>query len=58
MTTAGSIEPGALASYAVWELAGPTVDGLPEMGSPDAPLPTCVRTVVAGAVAYDAEELS
>jgi len=39
----------------VWEVTSPGADGLPDLGSRDSRLPTCVRTVVAGRVAFDAE---
>jgi predicted amidohydrolase YtcJ len=46
---AGVLEPGMLASYAVWD--GTAASGLHL--SPGAPLPTCRRTVVRGTVAFD-----
>jgi predicted amidohydrolase YtcJ len=62
---AGTLVPGAPASYAVWD-TGDGIDdgagdgvpdpatGLPDL-APDAPLPTCLRTVVRGQVVYDRE---
>lgn len=44
---AGTIAPGMLASYAVWD-----VPGLPDL-TPGANLPTCLRTVVRGRTIYD-----
>lgn len=68
---AGVLAPGALASFAVWDVPGALVvqaadpsasawstdprsgfPGLPELG-PDTELPTCLRTVVRGATAFD-----
>ncbi len=58
----GVLVPGAVASYAVWDLGGvPCLSAkgpvLPDV-SPGNPLPTCVRTVVAGVPVYTAEDLS
>jgi predicted amidohydrolase YtcJ len=55
---AGTLVPAALASYTVWETEVPKAGGLPDLSSADTTLPSCVRTVVAGAVAYDAEDPS
>lgn len=44
---AGTLEPGMLASYAVWD-----INGLPDL-SPDAPLPQCRQTVVRGRTIFD-----
>ena len=56
---AGTLITGAAATYAVWEHAGRTlrgvVDRLPTL-EPSEPLPSCVRTVVAGTTVFDAEE--
>jgi predicted amidohydrolase YtcJ len=54
----GILEPGSPASYAVWDVTELGVDGLPDLSSADGVLPSCVRTVVAGAVAFDAEDLT
>ncbi len=66
---AGTLVPGAPASYAIWDAAElvvaaaadsvqrwstdprSRVPGLPALG-PDAPLPTCLRTVHRGATIY------
>ncbi|MCW2544751.1 MAG: amidohydrolase [Frankiales bacterium] len=40
---------GALATFAVWALEGPLVDGLPDLREP---LPTCLTTVVGGVAAF------
>jgi predicted amidohydrolase YtcJ len=49
----GTLEPGAAASYAVWDV--PAWDGdWPDL-SPGAPLPRCLRTVVRGRTAYEVE---
>ena len=45
----GVLAPGAAASFAVWDTHGP---GLPDLTA-GAPLPGCVRTVVAGATVFD-----
>ena len=53
----GALQPGAAATYAIWDVTGPidtTADPLP-MLSPDLPLPTCVRTVVDGRVVHEVE---
>ncbi len=64
--TAGVLEPGAAATYVVWRVddvdrpaadAGAATTVLPSL-HPDSELPTCLRTVVAGAPAYDAEQLA
>ncbi|MGI8700473.1 MAG: amidohydrolase [Nocardioidaceae bacterium] len=56
---AGVLSPGADASYAIWDASGlpPAPDGgaLPDIAH-DGALPRCVRTVVSGAVAFDAED--
>lgn len=49
---AGAIAPGAPAHLAIWE-RGSAV----EMG-PDAPVPACLRTIVAGTVVHDTGELA
>lgn len=54
----GQLTPGAPASYAVWETSGLTAQGLPDLSLADGALPTCVRTVVSGRVAYDAQDRS
>jgi predicted amidohydrolase YtcJ len=47
----GALEPGASATYAVWETSQrDTTTGLPDL---DAPVPTCVRTAVHGSVIFD-----
>jgi predicted amidohydrolase YtcJ len=46
----GRVEPGAPAYLAVWDADG---DPLHALTDPDHPLPTCVLTLVGGAVAYD-----
>lgn len=56
----GLLVPGADASYAVWD-RGPDVVPSQPGALPDitnGPLPTCVRTVVSGAPAFDAAALS
>ncbi len=49
----GVLEPGARATYAVWDLDGgaPGVRALPSLTAP-APLPQCVQTVVNGATVF------
>jgi predicted amidohydrolase YtcJ len=47
----GRLEPGAPAYLAVWDAPGG--DPLATIADPDHPLPVCVLTLVAGAVAYD-----
>ena len=49
----GRLEPGAPATYAVWTVDGDLDDGLPRLEA-DAPLPTCLRTVVEGRTAFAA----
>ena len=52
---AGVLVPGMLATYAVWGGPGDRRSrkpGLPDL-SPDAPLPTCLRTVVRGRTVFD-----
>ena len=54
---AGVLEPGAAATYAVWDSPGPVDAGpapLPTL-APDLPLPGCARTVVKGHVVYEVE---
>jgi predicted amidohydrolase YtcJ len=46
---AGVLAPGAAATYTVWD-----GQALPDLGE-DAPLPVCVRTVVAGRNVYESE---
>jgi predicted amidohydrolase YtcJ len=53
-THLGSITPGTSASYAVWDLPGGAIDGLPDL-SPGTPEPICLRTVVRGHLAYQRE---
>jgi len=57
----GVLVPGSDASYAVWDLEGSAdtaaTGGLPDVGQSDR-LPACVRTVVSGAVAFEAGECS
>ncbi|MEN3359047.1 MAG: hypothetical protein V7637_3029 [Mycobacteriales bacterium] len=48
---AGTLTPGAPATFAVWNTAG---DPLPDITA-DAPLPACLRTVVRGQTVYDVE---
>jgi hypothetical protein len=47
---------GATASYAIWEARTLTGEGLPDLSAADSALPVCFRSVVAGAVAFDAED--
>ncbi|GAA2759567.1 amidohydrolase [Actinopolymorpha rutila] len=52
----GVLTPGAEATYAIWDGAVREGDAtLPDL-RPGTPLPTCVRTVVAGEVVFDAEQ--
>jgi predicted amidohydrolase YtcJ len=55
---AGTLVSGAAATYAIWEHADRTArdgaDRLPAL-APSEPLPSCVRTVVAGTTVFDAE---
>ena len=56
---AGTIQPGALASLAIWdvgsgELEGPTP--LPRLDG--GPLPTCLATMSAGQLVYQSEEFA
>jgi hypothetical protein len=59
--TGGVLEPGASASYVVWDLSDGAVQtpsggsALPDL-DPHLPLPTCVQTVVAGVSVYSAED--
>ncbi len=64
--TAGVLEPGAAATYVVWRVddvdrapagAAAATTILPSL-HPDVELPTCLTTVIAGAPAYDAEQLT
>ena len=71
--TAGVLTTGAAATYAVWDVDGPLRLGTPDAGTaatgepaaaavlpdlhPDAVLPRCARTVVAGVAVYDASSL-
>jgi predicted amidohydrolase YtcJ len=48
----GALRTGRPATYAVWDVPGGLVDGLPDLG-PDGPV--CLRTVVRGEVAYQRE---
>jgi predicted amidohydrolase YtcJ len=48
---AGTLTPGAPATFAVWDGPG---DPLPDI-TPDGPLPRCLRTVVRGATVYEVE---
>jgi predicted amidohydrolase YtcJ len=48
---AGELRPGAPATFAVWDAAGP---GLPDV-TPGRPLPRCLRTVVRGTTVYEVE---
>ncbi len=50
----GSLILGQSESYAVWEVPGGLVDGLPDL-SPGRPQPICLRTVVRGNLAYQRE---
>jgi predicted amidohydrolase YtcJ len=57
----GAIAPGAPATLAVWDVAGPLADGLPVLAGagpdePAPPLPVCRRTLLRGEVIYDVEE--
>jgi predicted amidohydrolase YtcJ len=54
MDDAGTLVPGASASFAVWDVEPGALgaDGLP---SPDAPDPRCRRTVVAGRTVFAAD---
>jgi predicted amidohydrolase YtcJ len=53
----GVLVPGAPASYAVWATEPPVARSvLPDL-HPETPLPSCLRTVVAGARAFDADRL-
>jgi predicted amidohydrolase YtcJ len=54
---AGLLVAGSLASYAVWDTEPDPSTGLPFLDGAVA-APRCLRTVVAGAVAHDAGELS
>ncbi len=49
---AGSLVPGMVATYAVWDVADSGGGGLPDV-SPGRPLPGCVRTVVRGRVIFE-----
>ncbi len=53
---AGTLEPGAVASYAVWSIEGVdrTPSGLPDL-SHDSPDPICLQTVVRGQAVYTKE---
>ena len=51
----GELGPGAAATFAVWD--APAADGLPDL-TPGIPLPTCLGTVRAGTVIFDAGVLS
>ncbi|MCW2642035.1 MAG: amidohydrolase [Dactylosporangium sp.] len=64
----GALVPGAPATFAVWDVAGPLVGGLPVLFTPGpdgaaagdeepAALPVCRRTVLRGEVIYDVEEM-
>jgi predicted amidohydrolase YtcJ len=55
---AGTLVAGATASYAVWDVEALTTEGLPDLTAVDAGMPGCVRTVVAGVVAFDSEALA
>lgn len=50
----GVLDPGAPATFAVWETAGSRT-GLPALRA-DEPLPICRRTVLRGSTIYDVEE--
>ena len=55
----GSLEPGAPATFAVWDLpAGLDPDAGPPLPllTPGAPLPTCLRTVVDGRTIHETED--
>ena len=54
---AGVLEPGAAATYAVWDVPGALDAGSPPLPdlAPDLPLPTCARTVVEGHVVHEVE---
>ena len=56
---AGVLKPGAAATYVVWRNEADDVAAsvLPTLRS-DSELPTCLRTVVAGSAAYDAQQLA
>lgn len=52
---AGTLRPGAPATYAVWDLAAtapPTADLLPDL-TPGTPAPVCLRTVVRGVPVFE-----
>jgi predicted amidohydrolase YtcJ len=52
----GVLAPGAPATLAIWETpAGVGAQGLPTL-DPDAPLPTCRRTVLRGTPIYDRDQ--
>ncbi len=50
----GSLMTGVVANYAVWDVPGGLVDGVPDL-SPGTPSPVCLRTVVRGNLAYQRE---
>ena len=50
----GSLWTGVVASYAVWDVPGGLVDGVPDL-SPGTPEPICLRTVVGENLAYQRE---
>jgi hypothetical protein len=51
----GELIPGAAATFAVWDAPG--TDALPDL-TPGSPLPTCLGTVRAGTVIFDAGVLA
>jgi predicted amidohydrolase YtcJ len=51
----GVLAPGAPATFAVWDVPALPVLTPPGPDEPEAPLPTCRRTVLRGEVIYDAE---
>jgi hypothetical protein len=53
----GVLVPGGPATFAVWHATGDLAGGLPVL-HPDDPLPTCLRTVVRGAVIHQNGHLS
>jgi predicted amidohydrolase YtcJ len=58
----GRLAPGTSATFAVWDVAGPLVGGLPALTAPgpDEPapaMPVCRRTVLRGETIYDVEDV-
>lgn len=48
----GVLAPGKPATYAVWDVSGDLVDGLPDLTDEGA-VPRCLETVVSGTVVFD-----